>query len=313
MYRSMELRHLRYFVAVAEELHFGRAATRLHICQPPLSQQIKDLEEELGAALFHRKNKRISLTEAGAAFLEDARSILRHAELASEKARAIARGTVGRISMGFVLPAMDTFLPDAIREFRSRNPGIEIQLLELGTLAQLSALAAGDIQVGVVRLFQQDTRGLVVERIVREPYVLALPSKHPLASLKVVPLSRLDGEPLILFPRRNHPVLHDKVIACCSAAGCTPRISQEATTKYTAIALVAAGIGLALVPASARKQRRPGVAYRTIQGDLPMVELSLVWKEGTDSPALNKLTETILAMRSVSDPAIESRRDAGDL
>jgi DNA-binding transcriptional LysR family regulator len=122
----VELRHLRYFVAVAEELHFGRAAMRLHICQPPLSQQIKDLEEELGAPLFHRKNKKISLTEAGAAFLEDAGSILRQAELASEKVRAIARGIVGRISMGFVLPAMDTFLPDAIREFRSRNPGIEI-------------------------------------------------------------------------------------------------------------------------------------------------------------------------------------------
>lgn len=292
----MELRHLRYFVAVAEELHFGRAAMRLHICQPPLSQQIKDLEEELGAPLFHRKNKRISLTEAGAAFLEDARSILHQAELASEKARAIAQGIVGRISMGFVLPAMDTFVPDAIREFRSRNPGIEIQLLELGTLAQLRALETGAIQAGVVRLFHQDTRGLAVERIVQEPYVLALPSKHPLASFKVVPLGRLDGEPLILFPRRNHPVLYDKVIACCSAAGCTPRISQEATTKYTAIALVAAGIGLALVPASARKQRRPGVVYRTIVGDLPMVELSLVWKEGADSPSLNKLTETILGM-----------------
>ncbi len=127
---------------------------------------------------------------------------------------------------------MDTFVPDAIREFRSRNPGIEIQLLELGTLAQLRALENGAIQLGVVRLFQQDTRGLVVERIVQEPYVLALPSKHSLASFKVVPLGRLDGEPLILFPRRNHPALYDKVIACCSAAGCTPRdFARGDTTK----------------------------------------------------------------------------------
>ncbi len=296
----MELRHLRYFVAVAEELHFGRAAVRLNICQPPLSQQIKDLEAELGAPLFHRNNKKISLTDAGAAFLEDARHILHEAELASERVRGIAQGIVGRISIGFVLPAMDTFVPDAIREFRSENPGIEIRLVELGTLAQLIALDAGEIQVGVMRLFQQDTRGLVVKKIVQEPYILALPSKHPLASLKVVPLGKLDGESLILFPRRTHPALYDKVIACCSAAGCTPTISQETTTKYTAIALVAAGMGLTLVPTSAKRQRRPGVAYRKIAGDLPMVELSLVWKEGMDSPALNKLAETILGMRGGS-------------
>jgi len=270
------------------------------------------LEEELSAPLFHR-NKKISLTEAGAAFLEDARRILHQAELASERVRGIAQGIVGRISMGFVLPAMDTFVPDAIREFRSRNPRIEVQLLELGTLAQLSALAAGDIQVGVVRLFHQDTRGLAVKRIVREPYILALPSQHPLAALKALPLGRLDGEPLILFPRRSHPALYDKVIACCSAAGCTPRISQETTTKYTAIALVAAGMGLALVPASARNQRRPGVAYRTISGDLPMVELSLVWKEGTGSPSLKKLTDIILGMRSVEDLASVPGLEAGAL
>jgi len=158
----MEIRHLRYFIAVAEELHFGRAAQRLNICQPPLSQQIKDLERELGALLFHRKKKRISLTEAGAAFLEDAGEILKRVELASERARSIARGAVGRIKMGLVMPALDTFVPTAIREFLLRNPGVEIQLLELGTQAQLKALAAGDIQVGVVRLFRHDTTGLAV-------------------------------------------------------------------------------------------------------------------------------------------------------
>lgn len=296
----MEIRHLRYFIAVAEELHFGRAAQRLNICQPPLSQQIKDLEQELGVLLFHRKNKRISLTEAGAAFFEDAGEILKRVDLACERARSVARGTVGRIKMGLVMPALDTFVPIAIREFLFRNPGVAIQLLEMGTLAQLKALAAGDIQVGVVRLFQQDTTGLAVEKIIEEPYVLAVPSKHRLASFKKVPLAELDGESLILFPRRTHPALYDKVIACCSAAGCTPRIEQEATTKVTAMALVAAGIGVALVPASAKKQRRSGVIYRPIVGDLPMVELSLVRKAETESACLHELMETVLGMKSAS-------------
>ena len=294
----MEIRHLRYFIAVAEELHFGRAAQRVHICQPPLSQQIKDLEQELGALLFHRRHKKISLTEAGAAFLEDAREILTRVDAAAERVRAVAQGMVGRISMGFVLPAMDTFLPDAIREFRSGSPGIEIRLHELGTPAQLDALGTGHIDVGVVRLFQQETAGLVVEKIVEESYVLALPATHPLTSLKAVPLVALDGESLIFFPRPSHPRLYDRIIACCSAVGCVPRIVQETTTKTTAIALAGAEVGVALVPASAEKHRRAGVVYRPIVGDLPPVELSLVWREDNDSSSVRKLTDTILEMRS---------------
>jgi DNA-binding transcriptional LysR family regulator len=293
----MELRHLRYFVAVAEELHFGHAAERLHICQPPLSQQIKDLEQELGVQLFLRRNRKISLTEAGAAFLEDARDVLHRVESAAEKARSIAQGNAGSISMGFVLPAMDTFVPDAIREFRAANPDVEIHLREMGTLAQLEALEAGRINVGVVRLYQQSTKGLVVEIIVEEPYVLALPSGHPLADGETIPLSALHREPVILFPRETHPALHDRIIACFSAAGCTPKISQEATTKVTTVALVAAGIGAALVPASTRKQRREGVVYRAVSGDLPLVQLSLVWREDADSASLHRLTDAVLAMR----------------
>jgi DNA-binding transcriptional LysR family regulator len=297
IYHRMEMRQLRYFIAVAEELHFGRAAERVNICQPPLSQQIKHLEEELGAQLFHRKNKKISLTEAGAAFLEDAKEILKRVDAASEKVSGIARGIAGRISLGLVLPAMDTFLPDAIRVFRSENPMVEIQLLEMGTLAQLAALRAGNIHMGVMRLFQHDAKGLIIERIVEEPYVLAVPSEHRLAMLDTIPLVSLDGEPLIFFPRRLHPALHDKIIACFSAAGCTPVIAQETTTKFASIALVAAGLGLALVPSSAQKQSRLGVVYRPIVGGLPMVELSLVWREETESAALRNLIETIRETR----------------
>jgi DNA-binding transcriptional LysR family regulator len=298
----MEMRQLRYFIAVAEELHFGRAAERVNICQPPLSQQIKNLEEELGTLLFHRKHKKISLTDAGTAFLEDAKQILKQVDSAAEKVRGITRGVVGRISLGVVLPAMDTFLPDAIRVFRLQNPMVEIQLLEMGTMAQLDALRAGHIHVGVMRLFQHNTKGLIVERIIEEPYVLAVPSEHRFASLDTVPLGSLDGEPIIFFPRRFHPALHDRIIACLSAAGCTPVVAQETTTKFTSIALVAAGLGLALVPASTRKQGRPGVVYLDISGELPMVELSLVWREETESPALRNLVGSIRAVGQQADP-----------
>jgi DNA-binding transcriptional LysR family regulator len=295
MYHRMEMRQLRYFIAVAEELHFGRAAQRVNICQPPLSQQIKNLEKELGAQLFHRKNKKISLTDAGAAFLEDAKEILKRVDLATERARGLARGVIGWISLGLVLPAMDTFLPDAIRVFRSENPLVEIKLLEMGTSAQLSALRTGHIHMGVMRLFQHDTRGLIVERIVEEPYILAVPSGHRLASLSAIPLSSLDGEPLIFLPRHSHPALYDKTVACFSAASCTPIIVQEATTKFVAVALVAAGLGMALVPASTRKQIRPGVIYRPILGNLPLVELSLVWPENAETAALRNLIATMRA------------------
>lgn len=298
----MEMRQLRYFITVAEELHFGRAAERVNICQPPLSQQIKNLEEELGTQLFLRKHKKISLTDAGTAFLEDAKEILKQVDSAAEKVRGITRGVVGRISMGLVLPAMDTFLPDAIRVFRLQNPMVEIQLLEMGTMGQLTALMAGHIHMGVVRLFQHNTKGLMIERIVEEPYVLAVPSEHRFASLDTVQLGSLDGEPIIFFPRRFHPALHDRIIACFSAAGCTPVVAQETTTKFTSIALVAAGLGLALVPASTRKQGRPGVVYLDISGELPMVELSLVWREETDSQALRNLVDTIRAVGRQADP-----------
>jgi DNA-binding transcriptional LysR family regulator len=293
----MEMRHLKYFIAVAEELHFGRAAQRLNMCQPPLSQQIKNLEMELGAALFIRKNKRTSLTEAGLAFLEDAREILRKTDLAADRVRRIERGIIGRVSLGFVLPAMSGFLPDAVREFRSQNPEVEVQLSESSTSAQLASLKAGSLDAGVVRLFQQDTSGLRVAKIAAEPYVLAVPGGHRLAALGKVPLAALDGETLIMFPRASQPALHDTILACLGAAQCRPRITQEATAKVTMVALAAAGIGVALVPESAKKAPRTGVVYRDIIGDLPMVEFSLVWRDDAQSKALMNLVDTILAMR----------------
>jgi DNA-binding transcriptional LysR family regulator len=292
----MEMRQLRYFAAVAEELHFGRAAERMNICQPPLSQQIKNLEDELGAQLFLRNNKKVSLTQAGAAFFEEVKEILRRVDAAADMVQGIVRGISGRISLGLVLPAMDTFLPDAIRTFRSQYPLVQIQLREMSTLAQLTALRAGQITMGVMRLFGHDTRDLIVESMLQEPYVLALPSGHRLATLDVVPLGSLDRESLVFFPRHLHPALHDKIMACFVAAGATPVITQEPTTKFASIALVAADLGVALVPASAQKQIRRGVVYRPVVGDLPLVELSLVWRGETESQALLNLVRIVHEM-----------------
>lgn len=289
----MELRQLRYFIAVAEELHFGRAARRVNICQPPLSQQIKSLEDELGERLFDRTRKSVSLTQAGNAFLSDAREILRRVEEAKDRVHRISIGQEGEISLGLVPAAMDTFLPHAIGSFRLERPRISLRLSELGTIEQLGALRDGRIDLGIVRLFEQDTTGLNAVQIVREPYVLAVPRGHSLAKHKRVPLAALHGQPFVSFPREKHPRLYDRIMESFAAVGSTPRIVQEASTKRAAIAFVAARVGVSLVPSSARKQRREGVVYRPLTGHLPAVELSMMWREHDQAAALKGLIKVI--------------------
>lgn len=295
----MEIRQLRYFIAVAEELHFGRAAARVNICQPPLSQQIKSLEDELGARLFDRTRKSVSLTPAGTAFLSDAREILRSVEEAKNRVQRIASGQEGEIFLGVVPSAMDTFLPEAIGEFCLERPRITLKLSEMGTLELLDALHASRIDMGVMRLFEQDSRGLHREAIVREPYVLAIPRGHPLAKHRRIPLAALDGEPFVSFPRETHPRLYDRIMACLASAGSTPRIAQEASTKRAAIAFVAARVGVALVPSSAGKRSLKGVVFRPLAGDLPVVEFSMVWREQDEAAALKDLMKAIKRLSKV--------------
>ncbi len=284
---------MKYFVAVAEELHFGRAAERVHICQPPLSQQIKSLEEELGARLLNRDSRKVALTEAGKAFLEDAREILLRADEAAQRVLRMTQGQEGQVTAGFVMPALDTFFPDAIREFRSAYPRVELILREMGTVAQLEALRENRLDLGFIRWFHQETAGLVFERIVEEPYILAIPFDHTLASKTRVHLDMLRGQPLILFPRQTHPALHDEILSAVGGPGREVCIVQEVTTKATAIALASAGIGLALVPQSAKKQKRKGVVFRPLVGSLPRVELSLAWRQGNHEPCLHNFINLI--------------------
>ncbi len=290
----MEFRQLEYFIAVAEELHFGRAARRMNISQPPLSMQIKNLEEELGARLFHRTSRRVELTRAGRVFLRGAREVLKKAVDTAAETRDVALGNAGRISVGFVGPAMEGGLPRALRLFRERHPRIKLALNELATSEQLKAITAGRLQVGFIRPFEHDLSGFRSEPLWQEPYTLVMRPESPLSKRKRVPLEALREEPLIMFPRSEHPGLYDRLTESFLKAGFQPRISQEARTKHTTVALVAAGIGVALVPESTARLSRQDIVHRPVDGDLPMVEISMVWSPEGGEPSVERFIQTVL-------------------
>ncbi|OIO04495.1 MAG: hypothetical protein AUJ49_02760 [Desulfovibrionaceae bacterium CG1_02_65_16] len=293
----MELRHLRYFVAVAEELHFGRAAARLHMAQPPLSMQIRALEEEIGARLLARNSRSVRLTPAGEAYLAEAREVLARVEAAGRAARRIGQGEAGEITAGYMNPVMDAVLCRALAAFRQERPGVALRLRELPTPAQLDELRGGRLDVAFIRLVRgrQDLRGLEIRLVAREPYVLALPEGHPLAAHDVVPLDEAAAEPLILFPRAAMPALHEAMLAALRQGGAEPRIVQEAPGKHASLALVAAGFGLCLVPASARDWPRRGVTLRPVTPGLPVVEMAAAWREGELAPATRVLVDLAAA------------------
>jgi DNA-binding transcriptional LysR family regulator len=281
----VELRKLRYFVVLAEELHFGRAAQRLHITQPPLSMAIQALEDELGVRLFVRTPRRVDLTHAGSTFLEQARALLARAGEAIELARAADRGEVGRLRIGFMSATIYTLLPPVLRVFAARFPAVRLELREL-TLPQLRALLRnGDLDVGFLRP-PVDEVELDCETLLREPLVVALPRGHPLAKLKRIPVRRLGAEPFVMFRREPGLVLHDLVLRFCLQAGFTPRAAQEAAQTHAVVGLVSAGIGVALVPASIQATRTQGVDYRPLQEKSPSVLTALAWRRADLSPVL---------------------------
>nr|WP_319492283.1 LysR substrate-binding domain-containing protein [uncultured Desulfobacter sp.] len=287
----MELRQLRYFTAVAEELHFGRAAKRMNISQPPLSMQIRNLENELGTRLFNRTSRQVELTTAGEVFLVQVEQILAALDGAVESAKQAGQGNIGRLSVGFIGPAMDAFLPEIIRGFQSRYSGIRLSLTESGTSRQIEDLYAGRIQVGFVRLYRHKPDGLTAQIIRQEQYVLAVPSDHPFARQKKVALSQLKNEPFIMYPRSVQPQLYDTMMACFKNSGFTPNIVQEARTKHTTIALVAAGLGAAVVPSSSKVIGRCGVFFLDIDASLPHIEISMIWRQKDKNPALARFVK----------------------
>lgn len=278
----MELRHLHYFIAVAEELHFSRAAERLHISQPPLSQQIRGLEDELGVKLFERTKRHVQLTEAGKAFLERSYLVLAQLEQAIEVTRRIGRGEVGRLAIGFVGSATYTVLPDILSDFRAQFPAVELRLHELTTAQQIQALHHKQTDVGIVRSAIIEP-GLSVECILQESLVLALSETHPLSAQTKVPLSTLADELFILFPAKMGPVFYEQIIHLCQQAGFRPKVAQEAVQMQTIISLVAAGLGIAFVPASLQNFHRSGVIYRPLQDQTPKTGLYLAWRQHDSS------------------------------
>jgi DNA-binding transcriptional LysR family regulator len=275
----IKLHHLRYFVAVAEELHFGRAAARLHIAQPGLSQQIQEFERALGVRLLDRTRRRVELTAAGSTLLEEGRRALAHVDRAIEQARRTGRGEVGRLTLATIGSAAYNVLPQALREYRKRYPEVELVLREMSTPAQANALRSGEIDVGFLRL-PADTGGLVVQVVRTEGMGVFLPRWHPLASRRRLPLTALAGEPLIVFPAAPRPSWADFVIRACRDAGFEPEVVQEAMESATVVSFVAAGVGVAMVPEGLRVLKRPDVAYRPIASPAPSTQLAAVYREG---------------------------------
>jgi len=286
----MELRHLRYYVAVAEECHFGRAAERLHIAQPPLSQQIRQLEAELGVQLLTRSTRRVELTPAGARYLERARTILAGVDAAGEEAALVAEGRIGRVAIGFTGSATYELLPSLSRRLRLQSPSLELDLRgELLTPSQVTGLLDRTLDVGFlrppVRVPEIDLHPLR-----REPLVVVLPESHPQAARTQVRLRDLAEEPFISYPSQHRSVVHDAVLDACQAAGFTPQATEVAETS-TLVSFVAAGLGVALVPASVQHLRITGSVYRPLTGAPPMVELAVATRQGDTSPAVRRVLE----------------------
>jgi len=286
----MELRHLRYFVAVAEELHFGRAAARLHIQQPPLSRQIQDLESELGFPLFERSRRRVELTPAGAALLGRTRQVFDALEVAIHDARSASEGDSGRLVVGYPSSLAYSGLTELLRAFRTRFPSVELSLRELPPGEQIDGLKAGNLDVGFVRTSLDDP-SLAADLVRREALMVVLPDDHRLATRRSIPLAALASEPFVLFPRARGPAFFDQLMALCGSAGFTPRIVQEAP-QLDIVSMVAAGFGVSIMPSSMRNFRRPGLAFRAIVG-APQVELLIVWRHQNLSPALHKFVDLV--------------------
>ncbi|KAF0595931.1 LysR family transcriptional regulator [Pseudomonas aeruginosa] len=282
----MELRHLRYFIAVAEELHFGRAAERLGISQPPLSQQIQALEEEIGARLFERTNRRVELTDAGRLFLDESRQVLAQVDKAVLLARRAHLGELGELKIGFTSSAPFTStIPSSIYAFRKAYPDVHLDLQEMSSRQVLKALLEESLQVGVIRPLALPDAVHWVE-LFREPLVAVLRADHPLAagSEDGLAIAALAEEPFVFFPRSYGTGLYDQVIALTRQAGFSPRIAQEASEAMTIIGLVSAGLGVSILPASFRRTRVDGVVYRTLSDPEATTAVWLVRRQNEGSP-----------------------------
>jgi DNA-binding transcriptional LysR family regulator len=289
----VELRQLRYFLAVAEEGSFSRAAERLHVSQPPLSMHVKALEEALDVRLLDRTNRGVTLTPAGQVFFDEVRAILRRLDQAKLKAQQAGQGEVGTLSVGFVSIAGYGILPPALKRFRERFPKVDVQLHELTTDAQIREMRAGRLDLGI-GLSPVDEADLTFETVLRESLLLAAPVGHPLIPRSgPVRLKALSNEPFIIPPRDVAPGLYDQILSLCRASGFAPNITQHARQMQTVVGLVASDMGLALVPASVQNLKRAGVEYRALKGATGDVELGLLRARDDEGPVANSFVAVL--------------------
>ncbi|PGX23286.1 LysR family transcriptional regulator [Priestia megaterium] len=277
----MELRHLRYFKTVAEELHFGRASKKLNMAQPPLSKQIKQLEEELGVKLFDRTRPQIRLTRAGQEFLSRIHSIFDDVETAVRETQKIEQGKKGHLTIGFSVSASYELLPKIIREYQLKYPEVDLDLRELTTVEQVEALRKEEIQVGFLRT-PIDQEMIETQVLHNEKFLIALPEDHPSSVEKVSVLGDLRNESFIMFPRKMGPSNYDEIIALCRNSGFSPNITLEVSQIQTIVNLVASGLGIAVLPESVKIAQRSGVVYRPLR-ETTGFDIAVAWRRNNNS------------------------------
>ncbi|MGW1675883.1 LysR family transcriptional regulator [Saccharopolyspora sp. NPDC002376] len=297
----MELRYLTAFVAVAEELHFGRAAKRLQMAQPPLSQQIRQLERELGVQLFDRNTRSVRLTSAGESFLEPARAVLDDVDTAVRAAKAAGRGEYGRVTVGFAGASSHESLPLLTRAVRAAHPGLDLVMLgQTYANVALAKVADGSLDLGFVRL-PVNQPGVQTRVIEVEELICALPTDHPLAQQDRIRIEQLADEPFVSFPANAGSTLRDALVKACVSAGFNPRVVQEAPDSYTILALVAAGVGVTLTLTSCQHIQQTGLVYRPLVGEPIRMHAALAWRTDNSSAALRTVLD--IAEEALPTPA----------
>jgi DNA-binding transcriptional LysR family regulator len=290
---ELPLPQLHAFTVLAEELHFGHAAARLGIAQPPLSQRIRRLEDKVGHALFTREPGRVTLTPAGRELLPAARRALTDLADGLSAARAVGSGRAGRLRIGFAASLALTVLPGMLRTFRDRHPDVHLDIHEMTTVPQVAALHDNTIDIGLLREPSAGETELVLKTVLTEPFVAVLPAAHPLAAQRTVRLGQLADSPFVLLPREVGPQLHDRITGLCTAAGFTPRVTQRAVEWQTVCALVETGLGVSLAPASIRRIRLKGVAFRRIDPDDARTRVAVAWRKDDPNPLVARLLATV--------------------
>ncbi|HVB74211.1 MAG TPA: LysR substrate-binding domain-containing protein [Ktedonobacteraceae bacterium] len=292
----IDLRRLYYFMIVAQELHFTRAAERLHIAQPPLSYQIQQLERELGVQLFERTRHSVQLTEAGHVLLGEARRIFGQMEQTVRMVQRVGHGEVGLLTLGFVPSASNNILPLSLREFHQRFPNVQLFLKELNPDQLVHGLHERHIDVGFLFL-PLDDKELTTRPVLSEPLLAVLPVTHPLATQPVVSLQSFADDPFIIPPRYALvPGLRSHILEACRRAGFIPKVAQEAWLMQTIIGLVAADMGVALVPASVQNLHRTGIVYKPLQDSLAQVQMGVIWRHDETLPTLQRFLQVIDGM-----------------